>query len=209
MVAKMLTRYFFSLTQTQLILTAIISALVATLLTIVWDTGTLMLTGYFFAVFYITIDFFNIWEKYFPMLRTMPISAHAIVKMQFSYILQVCVLYGGIFVALFLLYTAVRTNINITLVLTTISLLIGGSLLFFNILFLLEYTLKSGSGLFLLIIALIVMFGGHRFIIFFFKDLSSMTAYNTILLIFAAIMIGVTIVNFHFIVRLSERRDYA
>ena len=79
----MLTRYFFSLTQTQLILTAVISALIATIITIIGDSGTLMLAGYFFAVGYITVDFFNIQEKYMPMLRTMPISPHAIVKMQF------------------------------------------------------------------------------------------------------------------------------
>ena len=205
----MLTRYFFSLTQTQLILTAVISALVATVITVIGDSDTLMFTGYFFAVGYITVDFFNIQEKYFPMLRMMPISAHTIVKMQFSYMLQVCGIYGVIFVSLFLLYTGLRTDINTTLVFTSLSLLIGGSLLFFNILFLLEYTSKSGSGLFLLIIVFIVMFGGYRFVIAFFKDLSAMTVYNTLLLIFAAIMVGVTIVNFRFIVRLYERRDHA
>ena len=205
----MLTRYFFSLTQTQLILTAVISALVATVITVIGDSDTLMFTGYFFAVGYMTVDFFNIQEKYFPMLRMMPISAHTIVKMQFSYMLQVCGIYGVIFVSLFLLYTGLRTDINITLVFTIISLLIGGSLLFFNLLFLLEYTSKSGSGLFLLIIVFIVIFGGYRFVIAFFKDLSSMTVYNTLLLIFAAIMIGVTIVNFRFIVRLYERRDHS
>ena len=205
----MLTRYFFSLTQTQLILTAVISALIATVVTVIWDTGTLMLTGYFFAVGYMTLDFFSIQEKYSPMLGTMPISANTIVKMQFSYMLRVCVIYGSIFVALFLLYTAVRADVSVTLGLTVISILIGGSLLFFNILFILEYTLKSGSGLFLTIIVLFVMLGGYRFVISFFKDLSSMTIYNTILLIFAAIMIGITIVNFRFIVRLYEHRDYA
>ena len=205
----MLTRYFFSLTQTQLILTAIINAVIATIISIIWDSNTLILTGYFFAVGYITVDFFNIQEKYLPMLQTMPISAYTIVKMQFSYMLQVCSIYGVIFVSLFLFYTGLRTDINTTLVLTIISLLIGGSLLFFNILFLLEYTLKSGSGLFLLIIVFIVAFGGYWFVISFFKDLSSMTVYNTPLLIFAAIMIGVTIVNFRFIVRLYKRRDHA
>ena len=205
----MLTRYFFSLTQTQLILAAIISALFATIFTMIWNTGTVMLTGYFFAVGYITIDFFSVQEKYSPMLRTMPISANTIVKMQFSYMLRVCVIYGSIFVALFLLYTAVRADVSFTLVLTVILILVGGSLLFFNLLFILEYTLKSGSGLFLTIIVLFVMLGGYRFIISFFKDLSSMTSYNTSLLIFAAIMVGVTIMNFRFIVRLYERRDYA
>ena len=205
----MLTRYFFSLTQTQLILSVTISAVFATIFTIIWNTGTVMLTGYFFAVGYMTLDFFSIQEKYSPMLRTMPISANTIVKMQFSYMLRVCVIYGSIFVALFLLYTAVRADVSVTLVLTVISILIGGSLLFFNILFILEYTLKSGSGLFLTIIVLFVMLGGYRFIISFFKDLSSMASYNTSLLIFAAIMVSVTIVNFRFIVRLYERRDYA
>ena len=123
--------------------------------------------------------------------------------------LQVCSIYGVIFVSLFLLYTGVRTDINITLVFTIVSLLIGGSLLFFNILFLLEYTLKSGSGLFLLTIVFIVSFGGYRFVISFFNDLSSITVYNTLFLIFAAVMIGVTMVNFRFIVRLYERRDHA
>ena len=205
----MLTRYFFSLTQTQLILTVVISALIATIVTVIGDSSTLILAGYFFAVGYITVDFFNIQEKYMPMLRTMPISPHTIVKMQFSYMLQVCGLYGGIFVSLFLLYTGIRTDINTTLVFTVLSLLIGGSLLFFNILFLLEYTSKSGSGLFLLIIVLIITLGGHRLVINFFKDLSAMTVYNTLLFIFAAIMIVVTIVNFRFIVRLYERRDHA
>ena len=205
----MLTRYFFSLTQTQLILSATISAVFATIFTMIWNTGTVMLTGYFFAVGYMTIDFFSVQKKYSLMLRTMPISANTIVKMQFSYMLRVCVIYGSIFVALFLLYTAVRADVSVPLILTVISVLIGGSLLFLNILFILEYTLKSGSGLFLTIIVLFVMLGGYRFIISFFKDLSSMASYNTSLLIFAAIMVSVTIVNFRFIVRLYERRDYA
>ncbi|WP_431029516.1 hypothetical protein [Lysinibacillus sp. LZ02] len=206
--ANMLTRYFFALTQTQLILAATISAIIATVLTIISDTGTVMLTGYFFAVGYITLDFFSIQEKYRPMLHTMPLSAHTIVKMQFSYMLQVCVIYGGIFVSLFLLYTAMRADVSTTLTFTTIWVLIGGSLLFFNVLFLLEYTLKSGSGLFLTAIVLFVMLGGHRFIISFFKHLSSTGDYATALFIFTIAMIGVTIINFRLIVRLYERRDF-
>ena len=206
MMTTMLTRYFFSLTQIQLILTAIISALIATIVTVITDSHTLILAGYFFAVGYMTVDFFNIMKNNLPMLQTMPINAHTIVKMQFSYMLQVCGLYGVIFVSLFLLYTVVRMDIDIKLVITIVSLLIGGSLLFFNVLFLLEYTLKSG--LFLLIIVFIVVLGGYRLVIDFFKDLSVMTVYNVPLVIFAAIMVGVTIVNFRFIIRLYERRDH-
>ena len=204
----MLTRYFFSLTQTQLILSATISAVFATIFTVIWNTGTVMLTGYFFAVGYMTIDFFSIQKKYSLMLQTMPISADTMVKMQFSYMIRVCVIYGIIFLALFLFYSAIRADVSISLILTVISVLISGSLLFLNILFILEYTLKSGSDLFLFIIVLFVMLG-YRFIISFFKDLSSMSFYNTSLLIFAAIMIVVTIVNFRFIVKLYERRDHA
>ena len=205
----MLTRYFFSLTQTQLILSALISAVFATIFTIIWNTGTVMLTGYFFAVGYMTIDFFSVLKKYSLMLRTMPISADTIVKMQFSYMLCVCVIYGIIFTALFLLYSAIQADVSISLLLTVISILIGGSLLFLNILFILQYTLKSGSDLFLTLIVLFVLLGGYQFIISFFKGLSSMSFYNTSLLIFAAIMVGVTIVNFRFVVRFYERRDYA
>ena len=204
----MLTRYFFSLTQTQLILSATISALFATIFTIIWNTGTVMLTGYFFAVGYMTIDFFSVQKKYCLMLRTMPISADTMVKMQFSYMIRVCVIYGIIFLALFLFYSAIRADVSVSLILTVISVLIGGSLLFLNILFILQYTLKSGSDLFLTLIVLFVILGGYRFIISFFKGLSSMSFYNTSLLIFAATMVGVTIVNFRFIVRLYERRDH-
>ena len=205
----MLTRYFFSLTQTQLILSATISAVFATIFTIIWNTGTVMLTGYFFAVGYMTIDFFSVQKKYSLMLRTMPISADTMVKMQFSYMIRVCVIYGIIFLALFLFYSAIRADVSVSLMLTVISVLVGGSLLFLNILFILEYTLKSGSNLFLILIVLFVILGGYRFIISFFKNLSSMSFYNTSLLIFAAIMVGVTIANFRFIVRLYEHRDHA
>ncbi|MFF5993366.1 hypothetical protein AAGS61_01270 [Lysinibacillus sp. KU-BSD001] len=206
--ANMLTRYFFALTQTQLILAATISAIIATVLTIISDTGTVMLTGYFFAVGYITLDFFSIQEKYRPMLHTMPISAQTIVKMQLSYMLQVCIIYGGIFLSLFLLYTAMRADVSTTLVFTTISVLIGGSLLFFNVLFLLEYTLKSGSGLFLMVIVLLIMLGGDRFIIPVFKHLPSIADYAIALILFIVAMIGVTVINFRLFVRLYERRDF-
>lgn len=205
----MLTRYFFSLTQTQLILSATISAVLATIFTIIWNTGTVMLTGYFFAVGYMTIDFFSVQKKYSLMLRTMPISADTMVKMQFSYMIQVFVIYGIIFLALFLFYSAIQADVSVSLILTVISVLVGGSLLFLNILFILEYTLKSGSNLFLILIVLFVILGGYRFIISFFKNLSSMSFYNTSLLIFATIMVGVTIVNVRFIVRLYERRDHS
>lgn len=205
----MLTRYFFSLTQTQLILSATISAIFAIIFTIIWNTGTVMLTGYFFAVGYMTIDFFSVQKKYSLMLQTMPISADTMVKMQFSYMIRVCVIYGIIFLALFLFYSAIRADVSVSLILTVILVLVVGSLLFLNILFILQYTLKSGSDLFLKLIVLFVILGGYRFIIAFFKDLSAMTVYNTLLLIFAAIMIGVTILNFRFIVRLYERRDHA
>ena len=109
--ATMLTRYFFSLTQTQLILSATISAVFATIFTIIWNTGTIMLTGYFFAVGYMTIDFFSVQKKYSLMLRTMPISADTMVKMQFSYMIRVCVIYGIIFLALFLFYSAIRADV--------------------------------------------------------------------------------------------------
>lgn len=205
----MLTRYFFSLTQTQLILSATISAVLATIFTIIWNTGTVMLTGYFFAVGYMTIDFFSVQKKYSLMLRTMPISADTMVKMQFSYMIRLCVIYGIIFLALFLFYSAIRADVSVSLMLTVISVLVCGSLLFLNILFILQYTLKSGSDLFLKLIVLFVILGGYRFIISFFKDLSSMSFYNTSLLIFAAIMVGVTIANVRLIVRLYERRDHA
>ena len=205
----MLTRYFFSLTQTQLILSATISAVFATIFTIIWNTGTVMLTGYFFAVGYMTIDFFSVQKKYSLMLQTMPISADTMVKMQFSYMIRVFIIYGIIFLALFLFYSAIRADVSVSLMLTVISVLVGGSLLFLNILFILEYTLKSGSNLFLILIVLFVILGGYRFIISFFKNLSSMSFYNTSLLIFAAIMVGFTILNFRFIVRLYERRDHA
>lgn len=205
----MLTRYFFSLTQTQLILSATISAVFATIFTIIWNTGTVMLTGYFFAVGYMTIDFFSVQKKYSLMLRTMPISADTMMKMQFSYMMRVCVIYGIIFLALFLFYSAIRADVSVSLILTVISVLVGGSLLFLNILFILQYTLKSGSDLFLILIVLFVILGGYRFIISFFKNLSSMSFYNTGLVIFAIIMVGVTILNFRFIVRLYERRDHA
>ena len=205
----MLTRYFFSLTQTQLILSATISAVLATIFTIIWNTGTVMLTGYFFAVGYMTIDFFSVQKKYSLMLRTMPISADTMVKMQFSYMIRLCVIYGIIFLALFLFYSAIRADVSVSLMLTVISVLVCGSLLFLNILFILQYTLKSGSDLFLKLIVLFVILGGYRFIISFFKDLSSMSFYNTSLLIFAAIMVGVTIANVRLILRLYERRDHA